>query len=124
MVSGIAVGRINAEGRGRSLTIDFLNKGNQHHVGLIPENLIRFANPEDDAVKQLADSYVYGGNQWHDIDGFKLGADNSLKFPGDPKLLPRAQFVLGPKQELVVVYDSAFIAVIQADRTFRVTRMD
>lgn len=124
MIAGMSVGRFTSNGTSRRLEVEFLNKGWNAHVGLIPENILRFANEQDDAVKQLTDSYVYGGNRWHDIDGFKLNDDNSLKYPGDPKLLPRAQFRLGPKNELVVVYDSAFIAVIQEDRSFRVTRMD
>lgn len=105
------------------IKITYLNGGNADHVGLIPYNLAEFADPSADAKKQLHDSYPHGGG-WFECPGFKLNDDNSLKYPGDPKLLPRASFPLGTKGEMVYIYDSAFIAVIQPDRTFNVARMD
>lgn len=105
------------------IQITYLNGGNSDHVGLIPYNLAEFADPKADAKTQLHQSYPHGGG-WFECPGFTLRADNSLKYPGDPPLLPRAMFKLGPNDETVYVYDSAFIAVVHPDRTFNVARMD
>jgi len=42
--------------------------------------------------------------------------------PGDPPFKPLAQAKL--RDELIVLYEADFVAVIQPDRSFEVARMD
>jgi hypothetical protein len=89
------------------------------HLGLLPMML-----SEDDprpAKEQLNESYAHGGG-WRPFAGFKLKADNTLTYPEDPPLKPLAQLQF--RNELIVFYDSAWVAIIQEDRSFEVNRMD
>jgi hypothetical protein len=73
------------------------------------------------AAEQFDSAYRFGG--WQSFGkGFELRKDNSLKYPGDPPQPPLAQCKLG--DELVVLYPSDFVAVIQPDRSFDVARLD
>lgn len=91
------------------------------------EDMIGFVSlmlREDDprpAAKQLDAGYSHGGG-WRPFKGHTLGDDNSLKYPGDPKMKPWAFAKL--RDELICVYESAWFAVIQPDRSFEVCRMD
>lgn len=53
---------------------------------------------------------------------FVLRDDNSIKYPGDPRQHPLAQAKL--RDELILFYDLALIAVVQPDRSFEVSRVD
>jgi hypothetical protein len=88
------------------------------HLGDIPYWLSE-ANPKS-AREQLNDGYVYGG--WRPFEGFRLGTDNALIYPGDPQIIPLAQVKL--RHELIVFYPHSWVAVIQPDRSFEVCRMD
>ena len=72
------------------------------------------------AEEQIDKGYQYGGFQ--PFQGFTLNKDNSLSYPGDPKLKPLAQARL--RDELVVFYQYDWVAVIQPDRSFVVARID
>lgn len=87
------------------------------HLGLIPY----FLQDEDEASasEQFARNYIGG---WQAFPGFKLDDDNRLHYSGDPPLQPRAQTKL--RDELIVFYDYAWVAIIQPDRSFEVCRMD
>lgn len=89
------------------------------HVGCIPEFLSE--SDPDSAVQQLHKNYAHGGG-WHSLPGFTLGDDCSLRYPGDPPLRPLWRTRL--RRELIIVYECAFVAVIQSDRSFDVSRMD
>lgn len=86
-------------------------------LGLIPF----FISPEDprSAVDQIDNNYVAG---WHSFKGHRLNDDNSLSYPGDPPTRPLAEARL--RDELIVFYDHAWVAVIQPDRSFDVARID
>lgn len=89
------------------------------HLGLIPLML-----NEDDpapAAVQLDKGYRHGGG-WDPFEGFTLEPNNSLTYPGDPPLRPLAEARL--RDELIVFYDCSWVAVIQPDRSFQVSRMD
>lgn len=77
-------------------------------------------NPKS-AAEQLNDGYQHGGG-WTPFKGFTLDDQNNLKYPGDPKMKPWAFAKL--RDELICVYESAWFAVIQPDRSFEVCRMD
>lgn len=89
------------------------------HLGLLPD-MISHHDPRP-AKEQLDSNYQHGGG-WSPMRGFTLQEDNSLTYPGDPPLPPRAQAKL--REELIVFYDYAWVAVIQPDRSFEVCRMD
>jgi hypothetical protein len=87
------------------------------HLGFISGWL--FDNDPRSTKEQIDYHYVSG---WSHFDGFKLNDDNSLSYPGDPPQMPLAQAKL--RNELIVFYPSAWVAVIQPDRSFEVARID
>jgi hypothetical protein len=92
-------------------------------VGYTPS----FINPdsEDDAQTQLHRNYAHGGG-WHDFDGFTLsdreGDEPKLLYPGDPPTHAIAHWKL--RDERIVLFEHAWVAIIQPDGSFRVARMD
>ena len=88
-----------------------------HLTGYIPTFLD--ANDPRPAREQFASRYIAG---WLPFQGFKLLKNNSLKYPGDPALPPIASAML--RNELICIYRHAWVAIIQADRSFEVCRMD
>ncbi len=94
-------------------------KATAEHLGLIP----MFLSDDDPrpAKEQLHENYAHGGG-WHPFNGFKLQADDSLTYPGDPPQRPIAEMVL--RDERVVLYPHAWVAIIQPDRSYEVCRMD
>lgn len=89
------------------------------HLGLLPGML----DPSDPrpAREQLDDGYRHGGG-WDPFHGFTLLANGNLTYPGDPPTRPIAETRL--RDELVVLYEHDWVAVIQPDRNFEVCRMD
>lgn len=94
-------------------------RANSSHVGDIPLWLSE-ADPRR-ASEQLNGWYGHGGG-WNPFRGFELREDNSIKYPGDPAHPPIAEMRL--RDELILVYESAWVAVIQKDRSFEICRMD
>jgi hypothetical protein len=90
-------------------------------LGLIP-GFLDDENPAP-AAEQIDKNYRHGGG-WFPYPGFKLAADNWLisNYQEDPPLRPLAQTKL--RDELVVFYDHAWVAIIQPDRSFEVARID
>lgn len=88
------------------------------HLGFLPT----FVDPTDprSAAAQFDANYQFGG--WRPFEGFKLNDDNSLSYPGDPTKRPIATATL--RDETICVYEHAWVAVIQPDRSFQVCRMD
>lgn len=73
------------------------------------------------AAKQLHDHYQHGGG-WQPFTGFTLKDNNTLTYPGDPPTRPLVEAKF--RDELIVMYNYAWVAIIQPDRTFEVCRMD
>jgi hypothetical protein len=92
-------------------------------VGYTPE----FLSEEDerDAVTQLNENYEHGGG-WRQFDGFSLAysleGNPELHYDDDPITEAVAQWEL--RDEKIVLFDHAWVAVIQPDGSFRVARMD
>jgi hypothetical protein len=84
-----------------------------------------FLDPSDpdDAVAQLHKNYAHGGG-WHEFEGFTFvdGDEPKLMYPGDPPTLPVAWWQL--RDERIILFDHAWVAVVQPDGSFRVSRMD
>lgn len=89
------------------------------HLGLIPGMLDE--NDPAPAREQLDAAYQHGGG-WRPFPGFKLRSDNSIKYPGDPPYPPLAVSAL--RDELIIIYEHGWVAIIQPDRSFEVCRMD
>lgn len=86
------------------------------HWGYIP-SWLDDANPKS-AKEQLKDGY----GSWDHFDGLALLPNDCLKYPGDPPLVPISEILL--RNERIVLYPSSWIAIIQPDRSFEVSRMD
>lgn len=99
------------------------------HIGLIPAFFVEL-DPRD-AIDQINERYAHGGG-WFDLKvgerGFRQFDDFAkLHYPGDPPLHAYAEATLHlgtDKPERIVIYESGFVAIIQADQSFRVSRLD
>lgn len=89
------------------------------HIGMIPFWLDE-SNPEP-ARNQLNENYGHGGG-WRPFNGFTLQPDNSIVYPGDPAHKPIAEMRL--REERILMYEHAWVAIIQPDRSFEICRMD
>lgn len=88
------------------------------HLGYIPSFLSE--NDPRPAREQIIDNYVGG---WLSFKGFVLQSDGlTLKYPGDPALLPLWQAEL--RDETIVVYQHAWVMIKQKDGSFEVARLD
>lgn len=89
------------------------------HVGMIADWL----SPSNSASArdQLDQAYGHGGG-WQPFKGFSLRPDNSIKYPGDPSMKPIAEMQL--RDELILQYEHAWVAIVQPDRSFEICRMD
>lgn len=97
---------------------------NMEAAGFIPQFLDE-NNPRS-AVEQIDTAYQHGGG-WRDFKGFELvfgydGAPYSLRYPGDPPMRELSRATL--RKEKLVLFDCSWLAVIQADGSFRVARLD
>lgn len=89
------------------------------HVGFIP-TFLDLDDPRP-AKEQFAERYIYGG--WHNQEGFKKGNQRfTLHYPGDPPLKPIAAMQL--RDETIMIYPYAYVAIWQKDGTFEACRMD
>jgi hypothetical protein len=88
------------------------------HVGHLPD-MLSPDNPERARI-QLDNGYRHGGG-WQPMSGLTLDADDRLKYPGDPWLVPLAEMAL--RDERIVVYEHSIVAIIQPDRSFEAARM-
>jgi len=93
-------------------------------IGIIPF-ILSEADPRP-AVEQLDAGYAHGGG-WRPFEGFKLvinGKGNwpELHYPGDPPTVAIAQAKL--RDERIILFQHAWVAVVQADGNYVVARMD
>lgn len=87
------------------------------HLGLIPS----FLDEEDirPAAMQFDENYCGG---WLPQKGHTLDpTTRALKYPGDPDLRPLFMSMLD--EELIIVYDCGYVAIVQPDETFEVSRL-
>lgn len=92
-------------------------------VGYLPQMLSE-DNPAS-AQEQLHKGYLHGGG-WNDFTGFQLIKNSNgtyaLQYPGDPPMRERSRTRL--RDEVVVLFDSSWVAVIQPSGSFKVARFD
>jgi len=88
------------------------------HLGLIP-NMLDDEDPAP-AREQLDVKYQYGGG-WRPFPGFRLNGFK-LEYPGDPPLHALAMTRL--RDEIIILYEHAWVLILQKDKRFEVSRMD
>jgi hypothetical protein len=91
-------------------------------LGELP-NIILATDPAP--VREQVDKYYAHGGGWSPFGAGQWQFDpatKSLTFPDDPTMMPLAQIQV--RDELCLLYDHAFVAVVQADGRFDVIRMD
>jgi hypothetical protein len=94
----------------------------REHLGYLPDILLD-SDPRP-MKEQIKDRYAYGGG-WNPMSGMTLLDGRTLHYPGDPLFEPIAKIVLeGDRSEFAYLYEHDFVAIIQADGTFEVSRMD
>lgn len=89
-------------------------------VGLIPF-FIQQSDPRP-AAAQFNERYAHGGG-WMPMDGWTLDPDtHAITYPGDGPLEPIDAFEL--RDETIAIYEDAWVAIVQKDGSFEVSRMD
>ena len=99
------------------------------HLGLIPAFFTE--NDPRPAIEQVNERYAHCGG-WFDFKvgpkGFKTMDDHRvLKYPDDPPMHAYAEATLHlgtDKPERIIIYESAFVAIVQSDGSYRVSRLD
>ena len=78
---------------------------------------------EDDprpAREQFNERYIGGWNpSWNKAT---LDGELVMHYPGDPPMTPLA--MLGFREEIVLLYDHQFFAIVQPDGSYEISRMD
>lgn len=96
----------------------FLTPGcTSDHIGFIPT----FLNDSDPRPAKEQINYNYIGG-WCPMPEFKLLPNGSLEYPGDPILPMLAMTRL--RDEIIRVYEFAWVSIEQPDGTFEVSRVD
>ncbi len=101
---------------------------NMEVAGLIPDFLDE-ADPRS-AVEQIHENYNHGGG-WRDFKGYELsGGTNagaigilcSINYPGDPPVYEVSRAKL--RDETLILFQHQWLAVIQVDGSYRISRLD
>lgn len=94
---------------------------NMDMLGFIPE----FIHGDDkrSAKEQFNDRYGFAGG-WSSFKGHKMLADRNLQYQDDGQsplqLLAEATL----RQETILIYERAWVAILQQDGSFEVSRID
>jgi hypothetical protein len=77
------------------------------------------------AAEQFNERYAYGGG-WEPMKGWTLfeatGGAPIIQYPDDPVLAPVAMCEL--RDERIYLYPGAWVAIVAADGTYQIARMD
>lgn len=90
----------------------------EESVGFIP-NFASEGNP-DSLKDQFNKSYSFGGG-WNPLPGFTMDGDKII-YPGDSALPPIAKAKF--RDQTVYVYPYSWVAIVEQDGSFEVSRMD
>lgn len=86
-------------------------------LGFIPSFLD--VNDPRDARSQIDAKYLSG---WNSFKGHKMLPDGSIKYPGDPPLPVLCEIHF--RDEILLCYDYAWVAIKGSDGTFDIARLD
>lgn len=96
---------------------------NREAAGLIP-HFLSLSDPRP-AKEQIHEGYAHDGG-WRPFSVFQLLLTQNglawLEYPGDPKLyeISRAKF----RSELLILFQFSWLAIIQPDDSFEISRLD
>jgi hypothetical protein len=88
------------------------------HLGVLPEMLSE--NDPRPAKEQFNEHYRHGGG-WSPLPNMTM-LNYVLHYPGDPPFRPFAMACL--RDEIILFYDHAIVAVVRPDGSFEACRMD
>lgn len=88
------------------------------HLGFIP---YFFSNGDPRPAREQIDSNYQHGGGWRPFKGFKMG-ERGITYPGDPMMPLLAEAKLG--KETIRIYDCAWVAIVQEDGSFEISRID
>lgn len=95
-------------------------RATQEMLGFLPEFWSEH-NPAS-AKEQANRSYAHGGG-WQQFKGFQMAGDfKSIRYPGDPPMPLIAQAKL--RNETILLFDCAWVAIVQEDGSYEICRMD
>lgn len=107
------------------MNVTYLHHRARDLVGIVPDFLSE-SDPRP-AAEQFNERYAHGGG-WSPMTGWEFTPETGwLKYPGDPAHRPITKMVLHKdkdRPETIYVYEHAWIAIVQADGTYEVARMD
>lgn len=101
------------------MNVYLIHPAGRELVGFIPQFLSEA--DERPAAEQFNERYAHGGG-WQPFKGFTMDQSWSLHYPGDPQIDAVAYMKL--RDETIVVYPYAWVAIIQPDNSFEIARMD
>ena len=94
--------------------------GGIQYAGYIP-GWLREDDPRP-VQEQLDSAYAAQGG-FRPQNGFKyFSVSGAMKFPGDPAMMPCCTIMI--RDELVIIYKHGYVAIVQADKSFVIARMD
>lgn len=92
----------------------------EHIVGDIPT--FGYEADERPLKEQFNERYSFGGG-WRPFEGFVFDKETkSLTYPGDPTYYPMARGSF--RNQFVYVYQYGWVAIVEEDGSFEVSRMD
>lgn len=101
-------------------TFYVLKPGAEKLIGYLP-SFLDLADPRP-AAEQFDERYAHGGG-WRPMDGWSMDPHScAIEWPGDPRLIPIAATEF--RDEVICVYEHAWVAIIQPDRSYQICRMD
>ena len=99
-------------------TVLIMVGGNPEMWGFIPGFLD--ANDPRGAKEQFNARYVAG---WHPFEGFKFDYDSGvLSYAGDPPMKPISTLLF--RDEIILLFDSGWVMVMESDKSWEICRMD
>lgn len=102
------------------MDIRILHKGmTVEHLGFIP----MFVTDLDSrpVKEQFDENYAHGGG-WSPMEGWTLCPDMSIQYQGDQPLKPLALITV--REEKIYYYEGDWVAIVQPNGDFEVSRMD
>ena len=87
-------------------------------LGLIP--MLLWNSDPRPAREQLHERYAHGGG-WSPFQGFVM-TETGIKYPGDPEMKLYAETKL--RDETIRLYECAWVAIVQPDGSYEISRMD
>lgn len=88
-------------------------------LGYLPDFIVN--DDPRPAREQFDERYIFGG--WRPQPGWTRNPETgAMKYPGDPAMKPIAERRL--RDELILLYASSYVAIVQPDGSFEMARVD